>query len=214
MLMQFLFQGVEAVTQPVDLDSMRELKKGLREQAHERRNAQENKDELSIIICNKLMETSEYISANSILWYVDVRSEVRTRQHLGKALEQQKKIVVPFCVDGFLQLFHLTSMDELSLGKYRILEPRADLRDLPEKKINPDTLDLVVVPGVGFDIRGARMGHGFGYYDKLLEHVRPGIPLIALAFECQIFQEIPVAPHDVFMTRVLTETTEYPLLKS
>lgn len=198
------------MTLPVDMDSMRELKKKLRDQAHEQRNAQVDKDILSERICEKLMSTFEYINANTVLWYVDVRSEVRTRQHLAKALEQRKKIAVPFCVDGFLQLFHLASMDELSLGKYRILEPRADLRDLPEKKIDPATLDLVVVPGVGFDVRGARMGHGFGYYDKLLEHVRPGIPLIALAFDCQIFQEIPVAPHDVFMTRVLTETTQYP----
>jgi 5-formyltetrahydrofolate cyclo-ligase len=101
-------------------------------------------------------------------------------------------------------------MDELSLGKYRILEPKIELRNLPEKIVDPQELDLVVVPGVGFDFRGARMGHGFGYYDKLLERVRPGIPLLALAFDCQIFPEIPVAPHDVFMTKVLTETTQYP----
>ena len=48
-----------------------------------------------------------------------------------------------------------------------------------------------MVPGVAFDRRGARMGHGFGYYDKLLEHARPDAPLVALAFECQLFPEIP-----------------------
>jgi 5-formyltetrahydrofolate cyclo-ligase len=213
MLEPLLFSRGVVVTPSDQLDAMRELKNKLREQAHERRNAQIDKDVLSEKICNKLMETFEYKSAQTILWYVDVRSEVRTRQHLNRALEQQKKIVVPYCVDGFLQLFHLTEMSELSLGKYRILEPRTDLRDEPEKKVVPSTLDLVVVPGVGFDVRGARMGHGFGYYDKLLENVRPGIPLIALAFDCQIFPEIPVASHDVFMTRVLTESTQYPVTK-
>lgn len=198
------------MTQSVDLETMRELKKNLRDQAHERRNAQLDKDPLSVRICDKLMATPEYLAAQTVLWYVDVRSEVRTRQHLGKALTQGKKIVVPYCVEGFLNLFHLVDMEELSLGKYRILEPRADLRSLPEKAVDPATLDLVVVPGVGFDVRGARMGHGFGYYDKLLEHVRPGVPLMALAFDCQIFPEIPVAAHDVFMTRVLTESTHYP----
>jgi 5-formyltetrahydrofolate cyclo-ligase len=96
-------------------------------------------------------------------------------------------------------------MDELSQGMYRILEPRADLRDLPGKRIFQQELDLVVVPGVAFDLRGGRMGHGFGYYDKLLEHVKPGTPLLALAFECQVYNEVPVASHDVFMNAVITE---------
>ena len=200
-----------ATMSQADLDSIREQKKVLREQAHERRNAQQDKDALSERICDKLMDTPEYQAASTVLWYVDVRSEVRTRQHFPKALEQGKIIVVPYCVDGFLHLFHLVDMNELDLGKYRILEPKVELRDLPQKRIDPSTIDLVVVPGVGFDRRGARMGHGFGYYDKLLEHVRPGIPLIALAFDCQIFSEIPAAPHDVFMTRVLTESAAYPL---
>ena len=50
-----------------------------------------------------------------------------------------------------------------------------------------------MVPGVAFDRRGGRMGHGKGYYDKLLQHARPDAPLVALAFECQMFPEIPVA---------------------
>ena len=56
-----------------------------------------------------------------------------------------------------------------------------------------------MVPGVAFDRRGARMGHGKGYYDKLLQHARPDAPLVALAFECQLFPEIPTQAHDIFM---------------
>lgn len=192
-------------TQSADAATLQEKKKALREEAHARRNAQENKDGLSEIICDQLMETPEYQAANTVLWYVDVRSEVRTRNHFPKALGKGKKVVVPYCVDGLLDLFLLESMDELSLGMYRILEPKVELRDLPSKRVNPQDLDLVVVPGVAFDRRGGRMGHGFGYYDKLLEHVRPGTPLLALAFECQVYDQIPVASHDVFMNAVITE---------
>jgi 5-formyltetrahydrofolate cyclo-ligase len=71
-------------------------------------------------------------------------------------------------------------------------------------------LNLVMVPGVAFDRRGARMGHGKGYYDKLLEHARPDTPLVALAFECQLFDEIPTAEHDVFMDKIITEKAIYP----
>ena len=53
------------------------------------------------------------------------------------------------------------------------------------------------------------MGQGKGYYDRLLARVRPDAPVVALAFECQMFPEIPMAPHDVFMDKVLTEQRVY-----
>jgi 5-formyltetrahydrofolate cyclo-ligase len=75
--------------------------------------------------------------------------------------------------------------------------------------VGVEELDLVVVPGVAFDRAGGRMGHGKGYYDKLLEHARPDTPLVALAFECQLFPEIPAEAHDVFMDKVVTEAAVY-----
>src|SRR5690606_12589692 len=95
--------------------------------------------------------------------------------------------------------------EELELGMYKILEPRQDLRNLPEKQVAVEELDLVMVPGVAFDPRGGRMGHGKGYYDKLLQNARPDCPLVALAFECQIFDEVPSGGHDLFMDKVVTE---------
>ena len=89
---------------------------------------------------------------------------------------------------------------------YDILEPSQELRHVPEKQVDVKDLDLIMVPGVGFDATGARMGHGKGYYDKLLENARPDTPLVALAFECQMFDEIPVASHDVFMNKIITES--------
>ena len=185
-------------------------KKELRDQAHARRNAQENKDELSRHIVARFMSLPEYQSAKTVLFYVDVRSEVRTRHSLDAALQSGKKIAVPWCTQAVeLALFHLESMEELAIGMYQILEPLPQLRLLPEKQVDPQELDLVMVPGVAFDRRCARMGHGKGYYDKLLENARPGTPLVALAFECQLFPEIPVAPHDVFMDRIITEQAIY-----
>ncbi|HMO37036.1 MAG TPA: 5-formyltetrahydrofolate cyclo-ligase [Gemmatales bacterium] len=182
------------------------LKQQLREQAHARRNAQEHKDELSQQILTKFLATPEYQAAGTVLFYVDVRSEVRTRQALPIALQSGKTIVIPWCTETVeLALFKLESMEELATGMYKILEPRPELRLLPHKQVAPEQVDLVMVPGVAFDRRGARMGHGKGYYDKLLETVRPDTPLIALAYDCQIFPEIPVAPHDVFMKKIITE---------
>jgi len=193
----------------IDTKDFKEQKNRIREKAHANRTQQDNKDELSQKICGTFMALPEFASARTVLFYLDVRSEVRTRHALPAALQSDKRIVVPYCVENELELFLLENMDELAVGMYKILEPRKELRDLPGKRIAPDELDLIMVPGVAFDRRGARMGHGFGYYDRLLQHARAETPLVALAFECQLFEEIPTQAHDVFMDKIITEQATY-----
>lgn len=185
-------------------------KQQIREQAHENRRLQDDKDGVSRVIMERFMSLPEYASAKTVMFYIDVRTEVRTRNDLQKALESGKKIVVPYCVDGELELFHLEKMDELEVGMYKILEPRADLRTVEAKKVAVEELDLIMVPGVAFDRQGGRTGHGKGYYDKLLEHAKPTTPLVGVAFECQLFPEIPMQEHDIFMDKIVTETAVYP----
>lgn len=183
-------------------------KAAIREQARKNRVAQKNKDEVSRVICDKFMALPAYVAARTVMWYVDAGSEVRTRHTLPAALGHGKRVVVPWCVveTNQLELFLLEDMSELVEGAYKILEPKEELRRVPAKVIRPADLDLVMVPGTAFDPRGGRMGQGKGYYDRLLAGARPDAPLVALAFDCQIFDEIPVAPHDVFMDLVLTES--------
>ena len=190
-------------------DDPQHLKKAIREQAHAARSALPNKDQLSRVICERLAALPEYARARTVMYYVDVRTEVRTRHYLPTALTQGKRIVVPYCVNGELELFHLQNMDDLATGMYKILEPKAELRTEADRRVEAADLDLVIVPGVAFDRDGGRTGHGFGYYDKLLNRVRPDAPLIALAFECQLFPRIPMQIHDVFMDKVITETAVY-----
>ena len=199
---------IETVTTEPATDSSAR-KQQIREQSHANRNAQENKDELSREIVARVMALTEYQQAKTVLFYIDVRSEVRTRNDLTNALAGGKKIIVPYCVDGELELFHLENNDELAIGMYKILEPKTELRSVPSKKVDVKEIDLVIVPGVAFDRRGGRTGHGKGYYDKLLEHARPDTPLVALAFECQMFDEIPMQEHDIFMDKVVTEKAVY-----
>jgi 5-formyltetrahydrofolate cyclo-ligase len=190
-------------------EALRERKQQIRETAHANRRAQPDKELYSEQICRHFMELPEYTTAGTVMFYVDVRTEVRTRQSLPGALGHDKRIVVPYCVEGQLGLFHLADMEELAVGMYKILEPKPELRDQPGKRVRVEELDLIMVPGVAFDRRGARMGHGKGYYDKMLEHARPDAPLVAVAFECQLFPEIPTQAHDVFMDKIVTEKTIY-----
>jgi len=186
-----------------------ELKNAIRKQAHENRRAQQEKDSVSVTIVNRFMSLPAYQAAKTVMFYVDVRDEVRTRQALPAALSGGKRIVVPYCLDGELELFWLENMDELELGMYRILEPKNELRTVKEKHLQPNNLDLVMVPGVAFDRMGGRTGHGKGYYDKLLQHARLDAPLIALAFECQMFEKIPAESHDIYMDKIVTQDAVY-----
>ena len=185
-------------------------KQEIRTAAHANRKAQGDKEGVSCAIVDRFMSLPEYATAKTVMFYIDVRDEVRTRQALPTAIHSDKRIVIPYCVDGELELFHLESMDELDVGMYKILEPKAELRDVAAKRLQPEDLDLVMVPGVAFDRQGGRTGHGKGYYDKLLEHARADAPLIALAFECQMFPEIPCGSHDIYMDKVVTELAVYP----
>jgi len=185
-------------------------KQEIRTSAHANRRDQADKDGVSGVIVNRFMSLPEYSAAQTVMFYIDVRDEVRTRHALPDAILGMKRIVIPYCVDGELELFHLESMDELEVGMYKILEPKADLRSVAAKRLQPQDLDLVMVPGVAFDRQGGRTGHGKGYYDKLLEHARADAPLIALAFECQLFPEIPCGSHDIYMDKVVTELDVYP----
>jgi len=189
-------------------DDPQARKAAIREQARKNRVAQKDKDELSRAVCGRFMSLPAYQSAKTVMWYVDAGSEVRTRHTLPEALTHGKRVVVPWCVveTNTLELFLLEDMSELVEGAYKILEPKDELRRLPAKVVQPEELDLVMVPGTAFDARGGRMGQGKGYYDRLLARARPDAPLVALAFDCQLFDEIPVAGHDVFMDEVLTET--------
>lgn len=190
-------------------EPLSQRKNEIRAAAHQARRDQPEKESVSKLITDRVMALAEYQAAECVMWYVDVRAEARTRHALPEALASGKRIVIPFCVDGELELFQLESMEELETGMYKILEPRADLREVASKRIGVEQLDLILVPGVAFDARGGRTGHGKGYYDKLLENARPQTPLIALAFECQLFDEIPMQEHDIYMDKVVTEANVY-----
>jgi 5-formyltetrahydrofolate cyclo-ligase len=196
------------------LTELMERKSVLRRTAYDARNAQEDKDRISELAVAALVQLPEYQAAGTPLWYLDCRSELRTRHALPAALVGGKRIVVPYCtVDeqgaNKLGLWWLQSMDELIVGKWKILEPPRERWGEPGKEIAPEELDLVIVPGVGFSRTGGRMGNGQGYYDRLLANVRPECPLIGLCYESQLFDDLIVGPHDVFMNKIVTEQAVY-----
>jgi 5-formyltetrahydrofolate cyclo-ligase len=192
-----------------NLPSPSDQKRQLRAEALSRREAQPDKDAVSRQIVERLVSLPLYQSASAVLFYVDVRSEVRTRWFFPEVLKAGKQLIVPYCVGAELELFWLWDLNELVPGRFGILEPDPKLRHRPDRRVLPDQLDLLIVPGVAFDRLGGRVGHGFGFYDRLLKSVRPDTPKFGLAFECQIVTEVPMEPHDVALDGVVTESAVY-----
>ncbi len=197
-----------------DLEVLMERKAAMRRQAYDARNAQPDKDEVSKKAIERFVALPEYQNAGTAMWYIDCRSELRTKFALPDALKSGKRIVVPYCTEdengeNKLGLWLLESMDEMVVGKWDILEPPRDRWGDADKEVPPEELDIVMVPGVGFDRAGGRMGNGQGYYDRLLERVRMDCALVAPCYECQLFDEIIVGPHDVYMDKVVTEANVY-----
>jgi 5-formyltetrahydrofolate cyclo-ligase len=195
-------------------DDLMARKAAQRRRAYDARNAQPEKDGVSRVILDTFLGLPEHAAAGTVMWYLDARSEVRTRHHIAGALGGGKRVVVPYStVDesgaNKLGLWHLAGMDELVVGQWKILEPPRERWGEPGKEVPPGELDLVMVPGVGFSPDGGRMGNGQGYYDRLLAQVRPDAPLVALAFESQMFPDLIVGAHDIYMDKVVTEKTVY-----
>jgi len=156
---------------------MSSIKHQQRQQAYVLRNAQPDKDELSISICQQFSQQPAYQQASTLLVYLHCRSEVRTFAFVKTQLKSGKKIVIPYCThdehgNNKLGLWRLDNLDELIAGTWGILEPPKEQWSNPLKRVNPQQLDLIMVPGVAFTQQGARLGNGAGYYDRLLNQVR------------------------------------------
>lgn len=193
---------------------MNDLKAELRRQAYDNRNAQADKDALSRLICEKFTAQESYQQSETVMWYLHCRSEVRTLPAVARALGENKKTVIPYCtrdLDGnkVLGLWRLEDLSELVPGTWGILEPPRKRWDEPERNVHLQSLDLVMVPGVGFDRQGGRIGNGAGYYDRLLQSVRKDTVVAGVCYESQIFSNLPMAEHDVYMDRVITENSVY-----
>jgi 5-formyltetrahydrofolate cyclo-ligase len=154
-------------------------------------------------INNRLFNLEEFIDAMSVLMYVSFRTEVDTIGQLEGILCLGKKLVVPL-VDSKqkqLTLYEIKDITDLVPGYMDIPEPKA----VENRKVELKDIDIIVIPGTGFDTKGNRLGYGGGYYDRLLADTEKNIPKIALAFEEQIAEEIPSEPHDMKMDIIITD---------
>ena len=151
-------------------------------------------------ILARLFRHPSFLKACSVLTYVAIGSEVQTLPILHEMRKKGKKIYVPRVNSKKrqIQMIELKNGKKLSPGTYGVPEPT--LRK--SRKEDPKELDLAIIPGIGFDRRGVRLGRGMGYFDRFLKKA-PKAYKIGLAFQCQIVKKLPYDQHDVMMDEVL-----------
>ncbi len=173
------------------------------------------------LICDRLFSLDEIKNANVLFFFASFRTEVDTFEMIKKTLSEGKRVVLPK-VDRArrqLVLYEIRAIEELVPGCMGIPEPSFAADNPPpppfskggeggfaeDRLIDINQVDVVIIPGAGFDLSGNRIGYGGGYYDRLLSGLPGAIPIIAPAYEEQIIDAIPSEPHDVKVHTVVTD---------
>lgn len=153
-------------------------------------------------LCARLKEQSFWDSVSSVLFFAPLPDEPDVWPLLEETATDEKMAALP-CFEPVDQTYTARRVqnpkNEIVTGHFGIREPK---RFCAEMVLN--RLDLILVPGVAFDLRGNRLGRGRGFYDRLLRETR-GLKC-GVAFDQQVAGEVPVETHDLPMDFILTPT--------
>lgn len=162
-----------------------------------------NKEEIakkSTLIQKNLEELPEYQEAKTVLFYYGIKNEVQTKKIIQKAIETGKKVLLPKTEfeKRKMALVEIKSLEDLEKTKQGLLEPKG-------KKEETNKIDLIILPGVAFDLEGGRLGQGMGFYDSLLRKTATEVKLAGLSFEENIEEKVPTESHDIKMDIIITD---------
>lgn len=175
-------------------------KKRLREEYKVIRSKIENKKEKSKVIFNKIIKNDIFKEAKTIAIYKNIKSEVDTTELIKYSLNMGKIIALPKVEENELKFYKINSICEnLEKSKFGIEEPRKEIGNFVENNI----IDLVIVPGICFDLEKNRLGFGKGYYDRFLK--QKDFKTIGICFDEQIVKGLPIDNNDVKVKRIITD---------
>jgi len=157
-------------------------------------------EDLSYQIALNLFNDLGWKQAKTIGITVSRPPEVDTFQIIPKAWEQGKQVVIPKCLPKTKEMEFriLEKFSQLERVYFNLYEPIVD----KTKKVDPNQIDLLIVPGLAFNSSGYRLGFGGGYYDRFLKHYNN--ETVSLAFPQQLVEEIPVEAHDLPVGKIIT----------
>lgn len=152
-------------------------------------------------LTKEILSLKQYKKAHTIMAYLAMPKEANLDALVEYALKEGKQVYVPLCLDKKTMIAtRLYDLQNVKTGVLAIRIPNG-----PYETIEPEDLDLVLVPGAGFDRYGGRIGMGNGYYDRFLHRVKPG-HFVGVAWQCQVLDNpIPMDSHDLRMEAIVTE---------
>ena len=151
----------------------------------------------------KLKESEYYKKSKNIFIYLGFGSEIDTMSYIQEFINEGKHIFIPRTdiKTKKMEAVEITSLEGLKENKYGILEP-----DDSKEEFCKNNLDLIILPGVAFDLVGKRIGYGGGYYDRYLENIDKKIIKVALIYDFQLLENVPAEEHDIKADYIITET--------
>lgn len=151
-------------------------------------------------IIKRLLNSDEYKNADTIFTYIGRDREINTKIFIEKAILDNKKICIPYCVnDKKMEAYLFEGFDSLVESSYGILEPNPKT----SIKVDPKDIDLIIVPQCGASRNGKRLGFGKGYYDRFLSKLN--IDKIMLVRERQLLDDLITTDLDVCIEHIITE---------
>lgn len=180
------------------------MKNAIRQEARDKRKSlsPDSYAKKSASIRGKLENLEEFKSAKKIMAYVSTNEEVDTRDLIKDCFKKGLTVYIPKVDRNELKIIPVRSWEVLEPGTFSILEP---MMNEASEEAQPEELDLILIPGIAFDRRGHRIGHGKGFYDRILKKTKAY--KIGLAFHEQIVDEIPNEEHDVAMDLIITDNS-------
>jgi 5-formyltetrahydrofolate cyclo-ligase len=182
------------------------MKKGLRTQLLKKRNTlpAELARQASKTIQAELLALPVFQEAARLMIYVSMGSEIYTDGIIQHSLQMGKQVAVPYLHQQYGQMDASEIRDleqEMMIGKFYSRVPKPEYF----RPLDPKDIDIIIIPGIAFDLQGNRLGYGGGYYDRYLKLVRPETILIGITYSVLVVEELPAYPHDMPVDIVLHE---------
>lgn len=156
---------------------------------------------LSGLIQAAVISSAQFVAARSLALYAACDNEVATSEICRAAVATGKVLCYPRVEAGTLVFRQVSGECELVCGSFGIPEPK---EGFPPR--TPGELDLIVIPGVAFDLSGNRIGYGKGFYDRTVHALEGSGRLVGLCYDFQLVDTFVGEPHDVLMDVIITES--------
>jgi len=186
----------------VDAAELRSRKAALRRQikAGRGRMSDTERSAAGRSIRDAVLSLPEAQMAGTIAAYISVGTEPDTRGLVYALWKRGSYVLLPLLLpDDDLDWASYEGPASLAAGRRGLLEPAEPGRGVTSVA----SADLVIVPALAVDRRGARLGRGGGSYDRALARVGPAVPALALVYDDELVDEVPAGRHDQRVSAVV-----------